>query len=83
MADEEQLAILRQGPEAWNAWRREQPDAQVNLREAYLGGANLRGANLIGADLTGADLIAVDLRGANLSSPLRKSAVSVAALARW
>jgi hypothetical protein len=28
MADEEQLRILRQGPETWNAWRR--PKAVIN-----------------------------------------------------
>jgi Pentapeptide repeats (8 copies) len=69
MADEEQLAILRQGVEAWNAWRLEHPDIKpdlgwANLSRAYLVRANLRGANLNEANLSGADLRRADFRGA-------------------
>ncbi len=63
MANNEQTDLLKQGPQAWNAWRAEQTDASVDLS----GGA-LRGLDLEGADLSGADLRAADLRGANLSS---------------
>jgi uncharacterized protein YjbI with pentapeptide repeats len=62
MADNEQTDLLKQGTQAWNAWRAEQTDASVDLS----GGA-LRGLDLEGADLTGADLKDADLRGANLS----------------
>jgi hypothetical protein len=31
MADEEQLYILRQGVETWNAWRNQHPDVIPNL----------------------------------------------------
>jgi hypothetical protein len=35
MADQEQLRILKQGGEAWNAWRRQRaPDAPVDLSGA-------------------------------------------------
>ena len=72
MANEEQLAIIRQGPEAWNAWRRKHPDVRPDLSGARLimadlGGADLSGANLNGAYLNEADLNEADLRTANLS----------------
>ena len=52
MANEEHLARLKQGVEAWNAWREANPSFFTpDLREA---------------DLTGANLVRVDLRGANL-----------------
>ena len=63
MANNEQVDLLKQGPQAWNAWRAEQSGASVDLS----GGA-LRGLDLEGADLSGADLKGADLRGANLSS---------------
>jgi uncharacterized protein YjbI with pentapeptide repeats len=75
MADEEQLRILKQGAEAWNAWREEhggQPDLRAadlhkaDLRGADLIAADLREANLGGADLVGADIRKADLRKANL-----------------
>jgi uncharacterized protein YjbI with pentapeptide repeats len=71
VADEKQLAILRQGPDAWNKWRKKQPsgraDVEADLSRANLRWANLRWANLSGADLREADLREADLRGANLS----------------
>lgn len=56
MANEEHLAILRQGTEAWNAWRHEHEGVIPDLR-----GVNLIRANLSGADLGGADLSRVHL----------------------
>ena len=76
MANEKHVAILKQGVDAWNAWRDENPDIRPDLREANLHGANLREAdfesaglreaNLHGADLYGADLSRANLSGANL-----------------
>lgn len=76
MANEEQLAILRQGVEVWNEWRgqntRVVPNLvgahlrDVNLRNADLREARLRHANLAGTDLSGADLSGTDLAGAEL-----------------
>ncbi len=62
MANKEQTDLLKQGTQAWNAWRAEQTEATVDLS----GGA-LRGLDLAAADLSGADLRRADLRGANLS----------------
>jgi uncharacterized protein YjbI with pentapeptide repeats len=66
MADEEQLRILKQGAEAWNAWRWRAGAIQVDLSEADLRRANLRGADVSDADLRDANLRRADLRGANL-----------------
>jgi uncharacterized protein YjbI with pentapeptide repeats len=65
MANEEHLAILRQGVEAWNAWRT-QVDVGPDLTCADLRRAELRGVNLRGAKLTKATLLSADLRGATL-----------------
>jgi uncharacterized protein YjbI with pentapeptide repeats len=67
MADEQQLAILRQGSDAWNAWREQNPDVQVDLSAAVLPGQDLSGANLSAANLSNAELAEADLSGANLS----------------
>jgi uncharacterized protein YjbI with pentapeptide repeats len=82
MANDEQLALLKKGVAAWNAWRDEnratRPDLSrtylrgENLDQADLGGADLSGAylggaNLSGAILNGADLTRADLSGADLS----------------
>ncbi|HXW72181.1 MAG TPA: toll/interleukin-1 receptor domain-containing protein [Methylocella sp.] len=55
MADEDQVALLRQGVSQWNAWRKE-TNSDVNLNAADLRGANLNGVDLTGANLSGASL---------------------------
>jgi uncharacterized protein YjbI with pentapeptide repeats len=67
MANDEHVALLKKGVDAWNAWRRENPDIRPNLSGANLRGANLRGANLREADLREANLREANLSGANLS----------------
>src|SRR5215469_15596602 len=64
MANPDHLAILRQGVDAWNAWRK--PDITPDLSGANLLDADLRGADLMEADLSRADLCGANLRGANL-----------------
>lgn len=61
------LTLLRQGVEAWNQWRNDYPDEDVDLSGANLSGAKLRNADLSGADLSRAYLTGVDLSGADLS----------------
>ncbi len=63
MAIDEQVALLKQGSRAWNAWRAKQPEAAIDLSQGAL-----RGLALEGVDLSGADLRDADLRGANLSN---------------
>jgi uncharacterized protein YjbI with pentapeptide repeats len=66
MANDEHVALLRQGVAAWNAWRDENPNIHPDLSEAYLSEANLGGANLGGADLYRVNLIEAKLSLANL-----------------
>jgi uncharacterized protein YjbI with pentapeptide repeats len=67
MANEEHLAILRQGVDVWNTWRQQHPNDKVDLQRSYLAGAVLLGANLEGAELQGANLEGANLRGADLT----------------
>ncbi len=72
MANQEQLAILKQGVETWNQWRQEyayiQPDLNgADLTEANLSGANLKTANLKTANLKTANLKTANLNGADLT----------------
>jgi uncharacterized protein YjbI with pentapeptide repeats len=72
MANEEHVAMLKQGVAAWNKWRGANPDIEPNLSEAdlyeaYLDKADLREANLRGADLRKAKFIEEDLSRGNLS----------------
>jgi hypothetical protein len=81
MANEDHLKRLRQGVDAWNAWRAEDASvradlseanldwadlSRADLRETYLTKAYLNGANLHGANLHGADLGGADLDWADL-----------------
>src|SRR5215204_7777117 len=67
MASKKHVARLKQGVEAWNQWRRENPKIRPNLSRADLIRASLRGADLRRTDLGKADLSHADLRGADLS----------------
>jgi hypothetical protein len=72
MANDEHVAILKKGVDAWNAWRDvNYPDIGPDLTDAdlcrlNLYGANLRWANLFKADLTGVNLDGAHLGGADL-----------------
>jgi uncharacterized protein YjbI with pentapeptide repeats len=66
MANEEHLAKLKEGVEAWNQWRAANLDIRPDLTKACLTKARLSGANLFRAHLTGAQLSGVDLLGAYL-----------------
>lgn len=66
MANEEQLAILKQGVEVWNEWRRKNQGVLVDLRKANLQNVDLRKANLRDAVLRRADLRTARLWDADL-----------------
>jgi uncharacterized protein YjbI with pentapeptide repeats len=61
MANEEHLAILRQGVAGWNLWRMKPLGISPDLSQADLEGANLRSVDLHGANLMRADLFTADL----------------------
>lgn len=67
MADSQHLAKLREGVEAWNQWRTDNPLVRPDLTEANLTEANLSKAYLRRADLFRAKLRGANLREANLS----------------
>src|SRR6266699_1899693 len=67
MANQEHLAILKQGVKVWNKWREEHSDIQPDLSDANLYQANLYQANLYQANLSKADLRRSSLVDTNLS----------------
>ncbi|MEW6235437.1 MAG: pentapeptide repeat-containing protein [Candidatus Omnitrophota bacterium] len=71
MANPEQESILREGAEAWNAWREAHPDIVPDLRgvvciNVCLDGVNLSDANLREADFHESSLMNANLCGAEL-----------------
>ena len=71
MANEQHVELVKKGPEAWNQWREENPDASIDLSEADLRGlalakVNFKGANLKLAKLQFSNLAGALLEGANL-----------------
>jgi uncharacterized protein YjbI with pentapeptide repeats len=86
MANDDQIAQLMKGVDAWNAWREENPSNRPDFSQAILRRANLNRADLRLADLTEANLFKAnlnqailseaDLRGADLTGPPLKRAVS-------
>jgi len=66
MANPEHLAILKQGVEAWNAWRKDNPDIIPDLSGTELRGAELRRAKLQMAILLEANLSKTNLHEADL-----------------
>ena len=65
-ANHEHVAKLKEGVEAWNRWREENPVITPNLSSARLDGSTLPGVNLRHARLDGVQLVNANLQGANL-----------------
>lgn len=81
MANEEQLAILKQGVDDWNKWRKENPGTLIDLTDADLSGAGTEDKALLNAMerrakvrspggypvlKTGLNLVGVNLKNARL-----------------
>jgi len=66
MANEQQVELIKKGPEAWNQWREQNPDESIDLSGADLRGTALSKANLKGANLKQAKLQFSNLAGALL-----------------
>jgi uncharacterized protein YjbI with pentapeptide repeats len=92
MANEEHLARLKQGTDAWDRWRAANPKVRPDLSGAILTGANFSrdnleevdfsGANLDGANLSEANLSKTDLSGAEIEADLSGADLSGAILSR-
>ncbi len=76
MANLVDIQLIKQGVEAWNRMRRENPGQRPDLSGIILSGVlceadlhrtKLSGTYLKGANLSGAFLLEADLSGANLS----------------
>jgi|SRR5208337_3255274 len=81
MANPVHLEKLNEGVDAWNQWRAENQQIEVDLSEADLGGKDLTSADLRGANLEGANLRGVRLGPAFLSDTyLRQADLSQANL---
>lgn len=84
MANEELIARLKLGCEAWNLWRKEHPDATLDLDGVTLraerlktidfAGATLKKAILARAMMERANLRGADLEGANLAGTFLEDA---------
>lgn len=66
MANEEQLAILKQGVDVWNQWREEYPDEEIDLTDADFFEVDFSGINLSKANLNSADFEHATIVSANL-----------------
>ena len=85
MANEAHLAILKQGVEVWNRWKKEREGLRVDLRKADLKWVDLIGADLRWADLQETDLsdvifIRTNLASADLTGAILTGAILHAAL---
>jgi len=75
MADNNQIAILSQGVEAWNKWREENPDVLIDLKSANLMHMDLENANLVEAELKRANFSFANFKNANLAFSNLESAI--------
>jgi len=80
MANSEHLAMLKQGVEVWNRWRKKHPQlkpdlCQANLTEMDLRQANLRASLLSSVDFTGANLAEANLVGTDLHETVFDEAI--------
>ena len=70
MANQEYLAILKQGFETWNQWRKEHIDIVPDLSEANLSFGPVSYDNIV-AYLHSTNLSSTNLSSANLSGALQ------------
>ena len=68
MANQNHFALVKEGIDAWNQWREENPETQPDLCGADLQDADLQGFNLKNANLKEATLFGVSFKEANLQN---------------
>ncbi len=74
MSNIEHVGRLREGVDAWNAWRRENPSVRPDLSGEDLSELDLQGINFGEADLSEAELFQADLTEANLKNAVLRGA---------
>jgi hypothetical protein len=52
MANNNQLQLIKRGIDIWNAWRKQNPDMEIDLTETDLSGMNLSKGNFFEATLS-------------------------------
>ena len=83
MADQSQVALIRQGSEVWNEWRSKNRNVAIDLSNAPLGDIKLPKADLSGARLDGIHLRWAYMREAQLSgASLSKADLSIIDLSK-
>ena len=75
MANDEHVAMLKKGVDAWNAWRGEDFDVRPDLSGADLQFATLVEANVTDADLTGCRVYGVSAWGLKLDGAKQQNLV--------
>jgi len=70
MANKDQVKMLRQGAKVWNAWRKNNSEAIIDLTDANLRYADIKDVYLREANLAGAYLRLADLSNADLGSAM-------------
>src|SRR3989304_3322395 len=68
MANKTHISILKKGTVAWNPWRKQNPNARIDLHGADLRNMDLSSMSLRGADFRGADLQSAFMMGTNLTN---------------
>jgi len=66
MSNAKHFEIVKQGVQAWNDWREDNPEIEPDLSESDLGNMKLNNANLNDTDLRRSDLRNTDFRDASL-----------------
>jgi uncharacterized protein YjbI with pentapeptide repeats len=74
MGDADYLQLIKQGAEAWNRWREQNPETKPDLTNADLRGAKLEGYNFKDACMEGVRLHEAKLVNANLENANLKNA---------
>ena len=67
MANKQHLAKLKEGKEAWNQWRTDNPTVKPNLKGATLREKNLEGFDFSHTDIRGTNFEETYLKGANFT----------------
>nr|WP_321513003.1 pentapeptide repeat-containing protein [uncultured Pseudodesulfovibrio sp.] len=83
MANEKHVAILKQGVEVWNKWRKDNPDEMPNLSHTDLSGTDLKEINFEGAFLFNVNFKKTNLTLATFTEAYLEKAMLQGANISW